>query len=73
MKRDNVVPVSLSRFLDDYPNIKTLYLHLDNDETGRRAAESIIGGLKGKYEVINKPPPYGKDVNDYLMLTRNPS
>lgn len=73
MKRDNVVPVSLSRFLDDYPNIKTLYLHLDNDEAGRRAAESIIGGLKGKYEVINKPPPYGKDVNDYLMLTRNPS
>ena len=65
--RENVVPVSLSRFLSDYPGIKTLRLHLDNDEIGRGAAKGIMDGLKGKYEIIDEPPRYGKDVNDALQ------
>jgi hypothetical protein len=67
-KRENVVPVSLSRFLTDYPGIKTLRLHLDNDEIGRGAAKGIMDGLKDKYEILDEPPRYGKDVNDALQL-----
>ena len=66
-KRENVVPVSLSRFLTDYPGIKTLRLHLDNDEIGRGAAKGIMDGLKDKYEILDEPPRYGKDVNDALQ------
>ena len=66
-KRENVVPVSLSRFLADYPGIKTLRLHLDNDEIGRGAAKGIMDGLKEKYEIMDEPPRYGKDVNDALQ------
>ena len=66
-KRENVVPVSLSRFLTDYPGIKTLRLHLDNDEIGRGAAQGIMDGLKDKYEILDEPPRYGKDVNDALQ------
>lgn len=66
--RENVVPVSLSRFLTDYPGIKTLRLHLDNDEIGRGAAKGIMDGLKDKYEILDEPPRYGKDVNDALQL-----
>ena len=65
--RENVVPVSLSRFLTDYPDIKTLRLHLDNDEIGRGAAKGIMDGLKDKYEILDEPPRYGKDVNDALQ------
>ena len=66
-KRENVVPVSLSRFLTDYPGIKILRLHLDNDEIGRGAAKGIMDGLKDKYEILDEPPRYGKDVNDALQ------
>ena len=67
IKRESVVPVALSRFLTDFPGIRTLRLHLDNDEIGRGAAKGIMDGLKGKYEVLDEPPRYGKDVNDTLQ------
>lgn len=67
IKRESVVPVALSRFLTDFPGIKTLRLHLDNDEVGRGAAKGIMDGLKGKYEIGDEPPRYGKDVNDTLQ------
>lgn len=66
-KRESIVPVALSRFLTDFPGIKTLRLHLDNDEVGRGAARGIMDGLKGKYEIWDEPPRYGKDVNDALQ------
>ena len=47
--------------------IETLRLHLDNDEIGRGAAKGIMDGLKEKYESIDEPPRYGKDVNDALQ------
>lgn len=34
---------------------------------GWGAAEGILGGLSDRYEVLNQPPPWGKDCNDYLM------
>lgn len=66
-KRERIVPVALSQFLTDFPGIKTLRLHLDNDEVGRGAAKGIMDGLKGKYEIWDEPPRYGKDVNDALQ------
>jgi len=29
-KRENVVPVALSRFLDEHPSVRKIHLHLDN-------------------------------------------
>ncbi len=66
-KRQGVVPVALSRFLSENPQIKTLRLHLDTDEVGRAAAAGIIEGLKD-YTVIDEPPDSGKDVNEQLQL-----
>ena len=66
-KRENVVPIALSRYLQEHPNVHTLQLHLDNDEVGRGAAAGIMGGLKGRYTVLNQPVPCGKDVNEYLQ------
>lgn len=67
-KRENVVPVALQQYLEDHPGISTIHLHLDNDEVGRGAAAGIIGGLAGKYTILDEPPASGcKDVNDELM------
>ena len=46
-KRSGVVPVALSRFLNENPKITTLRLNLDNDEVGRAAAKGIMDGLPG--------------------------
>lgn len=67
-KRVDAVPVALSRFLADYPAIGTLHLHLDNDDVGRGAAQSMMRGLAGKYTVIDEPPAMGKDVNEMLQM-----
>ena len=66
-KRENVVPIALSRYLQEHPNIHTLQLHLDNDEVGRGAAAGIMGGLQDRYKVLDQPPTSGKDVNDLLQ------
>ena len=67
-KRENVVPVALQQYLEDHLGISTIHLHLDNDEVGRGAAAGIIGGLAGKYTILDEPPASGcKDVNDELM------
>lgn len=67
-KRENVVPVALSRYLEDYPEIQILRLHLDNDAIGRGAAAGILGGLREKYQIVDEPPTMGKDVNDQLKM-----
>ena len=67
-KRENVVPVALSRYLADHPEIRTLRLHLDNDAIGRGAVAGIIGGLRDRYEIWDEPPRCGKDVNDQLKI-----
>lgn len=60
------LPMALSQFLQDYPKIETVYLHLDNDRAGRLAAMAIETVLQERYKVKNVPPPSGKDVNEYL-------
>ena len=71
-KMNNVrLPNSLSKALDDNPQINTVYLHLDNDTTGRKAAEVISELLKDKYTVETDFVSVGKDVNDYLCSLKN--
>lgn len=63
---ESKLPVALTRFLEDHPSIKTIYLHLDNDGPGRLATKAIMAVIPKEYEVKNRPPPTGKDVNDTL-------
>lgn len=62
------LPPSLKRMLCEKTNIQAIKLHLDNDRAGRTFTQTIIELLKNDYQVINAPPPCGKDVNDYLMM-----
>ena len=63
---ESKLPAALTQYLEEYPHIKTVALHLDNDGPGRLAAKAIQTILPKEYEVKNRPPPWGKDVNDYL-------
>lgn len=60
------IPMALSQYLKDHTEIKSIRLHLDNDETGRSATKSLISILKDKYKASDEPPKSGKDYNDFL-------
>ena len=62
-----VIPLALSQYLQNHSRVQTIHLHLDNDAVGRDAAEGIRNGMQGQYEVLDQPPPRGKDVNEFLM------
>ena len=64
------IPAALLHALEKHPDIKTIALHLDNDEVGRSAARSIYDQLRDRYTIIDEPPPVGKDCNDYLKHLR---
>lgn len=63
---ESKLPAALTRYLTDYPHIKTVILHLDNDGPGRMAAKAIMTVMSKEYVIAYRPPPKGKDVNDYL-------
>ena len=64
---DSNIPLALNYYLNQHPKIKKVYLHLDNDEAGRRATNALLCLLqKFKYEVFDEPPKFGKDFNEYL-------
>ena len=65
------IPAAIKRILDD-PSITRISIHFDNDVAGREASKSLAATLAslGKYEVIDFPPPYGKDVNDFLCIKK---
>lgn len=67
---ESTLPAALVRYLDEYPHIRKVVLRLDNDLTGKLAAETIKTLLPRKYavDVESKPPPQGKDYNDCLCL-----
>ena len=65
------IPISLEYFLENNPNTKKIVIRLDNDETGRLATASLIEVLSDRYHVEDKPPPSGKDYNDYLCEVLN--
>ena len=61
------IPIALTTFLKDNPHIKTIVLHLDNDKVGRLCTAALTELLRNDYEIVDAPPPVGKDVNDFLM------
>lgn len=59
-------PASLIHYLQCYPEVKRLRLHLDSDEAGRRATYSICRTMSSSYIIFNQSP-FRKDVNDDLI------
>ena len=62
------VPIALQSAIDNMTDLKTIVLHLDRDAAGRSASKEIMAALQDKYEVLDQPPKYGKDYNDYLIM-----
>lgn len=65
---ESTTPAALVKYLDDKPQIKKIFLHFDNDNAGRKASLALKTILPSKYEVIDSPPPCGKDYNDFLCF-----
>lgn len=65
---DSKVPVMLECYLEKHPNVKRVIVHFDNDKAGRMATEALKAILPDRYEVIDDPPPNGKDFNDFLCF-----
>jgi len=63
---ESKVPVTLERCLEQYP-IEKIDLYLDRDEAGRLAAMGLTAVLGESYEMHYRPPPFGKDYNEYLQ------
>lgn len=59
---DSKVPVTLGRLLEKDKTIRRIVLHLDNDIAGRKATKALQTILSDKYEVVDDPPQYGKDL-----------
>ena len=68
---DSKLPLALSFYLNQHQNIKKIVLHLDNDTTGRLATVALKMAMPKQYIVIDDPPKYGKDINDFLCFKRN--
>ena len=65
---DSKVPVVLENFLKAHEKINRVILHFDNDRAGRYAAKALKIILSEEYEVVDNPPPKGKDFNDFLCI-----
>ena len=67
---ESSLPAALVRYLSEHPHIRRVVLRLDNDATGRIAADTIKTLLSQRYavKVAIQPPPQGKDYNDCLCM-----
>lgn len=63
---ESKVPVSVRKIFQKDKSIKRIILHLDNDIAGRKATKALQTILQDEYEVVDDPPMYGKDANDFL-------
>ena len=63
------MPLTLKRYLSEYPNIHRIILRLDNDRAGGYKAKALVSLLSDKYVVSVQPPPKGKDYNDFLCMS----
>lgn len=63
---ESAVPLVLTQYLSEHPEIKTIVLRLDNDKAGRMAAKALMTVLPKNYAIAARFPPWGKDYNDYL-------
>ena len=59
-------PKALKNILDCQTNIRKVHLHFDNDYAGKEFANAFSILLRDDFEVINEPPPFAKDYNEYL-------
>ena len=66
--QESSLPLTLTRYLSEYPNIKRITLRLDNDKAGGYMAKALVALLSERYQVSVQPPPCGKDYNDYLCM-----
>ena len=66
--KDSKIPIALTTFLEKNPYIRTVYLHLDNDKTGRLCTVTLKELLGKDYKIVDAPPPAGKDFNDFLLF-----
>ena len=69
---DSSLPAALKQYLSDHPQIRKVVLRLDNDTAGRLAAQTIQTLLQRAYRLSSeyRPPPQGKDYNDFLCIRR---
>ena len=65
---ESAVPLALTQYLRDHPEIKTMILRLDNDRAGRLAAKALMTVLPKDYTIDARFPPRGKDYNDCLCM-----
>lgn len=63
---ESAIPLALTQYLSDHPEIRCIVLRLDNDRAGRMAAKALMTVLPKNYAVSARFPPWGKDYNDYL-------
>jgi len=61
------LPKALDHFLKEHASIRSIHLHLDNDEVGRGACIGLCSKLHRMYDMYVNLPEEGKDVNDELM------
>lgn len=66
-KSDVSLPVALEEYLYRNDEIKSLYLHLDNDKAGHDTTERIKIVLKNQYDIFDKTPKGVNDINEYLI------
>ena len=64
------IPAALETVFAMCPGINEVHLHLDNDKAGRLATVALEEVLVERVKVFDEPPPYKKDVNDYLKSRR---
>ena len=67
---ESKVPAALTRFLKEHPEVQSVVFHLDNDEVGRLASRAIRTVLPKQYQTQDRPPPAGKDYNDFLCIRK---
>ena len=65
--KESKIPIALTTFLEANLHIKTIFLHLDNDRTGRLCTAALKELLQKDYKIVDEPPPVGKDFNDFLL------
>ena len=64
---ESKIPIALTTYLQANPQITTIYLHLDNDKTGRLCTQTLKFLLEKDYQIVDDPPHVGKDFNDFLL------
>ncbi|MCR0507555.1 DUF3991 and toprim domain-containing protein [[Clostridium] innocuum] len=68
---ESTVPIALETFIKNYPNIKNLYLHLDNDKAGKDTVLKIMYYYEEQFHISDEPPKKEKDFNELLKIKTN--